>query len=352
MITPNPLLGILLHAVGAVSAAFCYTPQKGTRGWSWQTYWLAQAVVCWFILPFVVAWLTIPELGVVLAAAPRSVMLTTFLLGALYGVGGTAFGVAIRYIGFSLTYAIAIGISCVLGTILPAVWRGELQAIWEKTGAGFVVAGIVIGTFGILASGLAGRFKELDHGGRQAGFDLRKGLPLCLLAGVLSAVYGFSLAAGQPIADLAAQHGAGYFQGNVIYIFSNTGAFVTTAVYSLWLHRKHRTFGEYVELPAGAEKPALRMNFALALLTGCLWYGQFFFYGLAHVRMGDYRFSSWAIHMIMLVLFSSLAGFIWREWAGCKPRTWTMLGLALVVLIAAVLTLSYGNYLGEAAATH
>lgn len=350
MITPNPLLGILLHAVGALSAAFCYTPQKGTRGWSWQTYWLAQAVVCWFVLPFVVAWLTIPELGAVLAAAPRGAMLATFLLGALYGVGGTAFGVAIRYLGFSLTYAIAIGISCVLGTLLPALWHGELGAIWQKTGSGFVLAGIVIGTLGILASGLAGRCKELDRGGRQPGFDLAKGLPLCLLAGVLSAVYGFSLAAGQPIADVAAQHGAGSFQGNVIYVFANTGAFCTTAAYSLWLHCRHRTFGEYVELPAGVDKPALRMNFALALLTGCLWYGQFFFYGLAHVRMGDYRFSSWAIHMIMLVLFSSLAGFIWREWAGCRPRTWSVLGLALAVLVAAVLTLAYGNHLGEAAA--
>lgn len=352
MITPNPLLGIALHAIGAVSAAFCYTPQKGTRGWSWQTYWLAQAAVCWFALPIIGAWLTIPNLGTVLAEAPRSAMITTFLLGALYGVGGTAFGVAIRYLGFSLTYAIAIGISCVLGTILPAVWRGELQAIWEKTGSGFVLAGIIIGTAGIFASGFAGRFKELDQGGKRDGFDLAKGLPLCLLAGVLSAVYGFSLAAGQPIADLAAAHGAGHFQGNVIYIFANTGAFCTTAVYSLWLHQKHKTFGEYVELPAGAENPRLALNFALAVLTGCLWYGQFFFYGLAHVRMGDFQFTSWGIHMIMLVLFSSLAGFIWREWTGCKPRTWLMLTLALIILIGAVLALAYGNYLGEVAAAH
>lgn len=28
MITPNPILGVLLHAIGATAAAFCYTPQK------------------------------------------------------------------------------------------------------------------------------------------------------------------------------------------------------------------------------------------------------------------------------------------------------------------------------------
>ena len=72
-----------------------------------------------------------------------------------------------------------------------------------------MLAGIVIGAAGILASGLAGRFKELDRGGNGSEFNLAKGLPLCLLAGVLSAVYGFALAAGQPIADVAAAHGAG-----------------------------------------------------------------------------------------------------------------------------------------------
>jgi L-rhamnose-H+ transport protein len=352
MIAANPLLGIALHAVGAISAALCYTPQKATRGWSWQTYWLAQASVCWLALPILGAWLTIPELARVLAEAPPSAMRNAFFLGALYGIGGTAFGLAIRQIGFSLTYAIAIGISCVLGTLLPPLVSGELAAVFGRPGAGWVMAGIVVGTLGILLSGLAGRLKEIDLGSNAIGFNLRKGIPLCLLAGVLSAVYGFSLAAGQPVADVAAAHGAGVFQSNVVYIFSNTGAFLSTGLYCLWLHARHRTFGEYVELPSGPARSALPVNFGLAVLTGCLWYGQFFFYGLGHVRMGDYKFSSWGIHMIMLVLFSSLAGIMLREWQGCRPRTWSSLGAALVVLLCAVLALAYGNYLGDTLASH
>ncbi|MDX2227535.1 MAG: L-rhamnose/proton symporter RhaT [Verrucomicrobiae bacterium] len=355
MIPANPLLGIAFHAVGAISAALCYTPQKATRFWSWQTYWLAQASVCWIILPVLVAWLTIPEIGTVLSLAPRGAMVHAFLLGALYGVGGTAFGLAIRHIGFSLTYAVAIGISCVLGTLVPPLLSGQLLLIFEKTGASWVLSGIAIGVLGILVSGWAGRLKELDlaaQGGVSTGFDLRRGLPLVILAGVLSAVYGMALAAGQPIADEAARHGAGVFQGNIIYIFSNSGAFLTTALYSLWLHTKHKTLGEYVELPGGTEKSALARNFAMALLTGCLWYGQFFFYGLGHVRMGSYEFSSWAIHMILLVLFSAFSGLFLREWSGCRPRTWMTLGLAIGVLIAAVLVLTYGNFLGDAVAGH
>jgi L-rhamnose-H+ transport protein len=351
-ISAQPLLGVTLHAVGALCAAFCYTPQKRVRGWSWQTYWIVQALICWLILPIVGAWFTVPHLAQVLIEAPHSVMVKAFCLGALYGVGGTAFGLTIRYLGFSLTYAIAVGISCMLGTILPPIVHGQLSAIYGKTGSGWIMAGMAIGALGIFCSGIAGRWKELDltTGQQDAGtFSLRKGLPLCILAGILSAVYGFALDQGQPIAEVAAKFGAGIFQGNVIYIFSNSGALLTTALYCLFLTLRHRTIGEFVELPAGEESAALPLNFAMAFLTGCLWYSQFLFYGLGHVHMGSYKFTSWAIHMIMLVLFSTLAGLLFREWHGCKSRTWSMLALALLILIFAVTALTYGNYLGTPA---
>jgi len=348
--------GVLFHATGASSAALCYTPEKKVVGWSWQTYWMAQAFVCWLALPVIVAIITIPQLSTVLQEAPAVAMINSFLLGMAYGVGGTAFGIAIRYVGFSLTYAIAVGISCVLGTLLPPLVHGTLGEVLKSNGAAYLISGIVLGAAGIALCGLAGRHKEKDIEKSEADkteleklqpnkstFSLAKGLPLCLLAGILSALYGFSLDQGQPIADTAAKYGAGNFQGNVIYIFSNSGAFVTTVLYCLYLHKKEHTFAQYTT----AGKGKLITNYAMAALTGVLWYGQFFFYGLGHVRMGSYKFTSWAIHMIMLVLFSSVAGLIMKEWKNCSSNTMRLLILALLVLITAVLLLTYGNYLGE-----
>ncbi len=337
--------GILFHAVGASGAALCYTPQKKVAGWSWQTYWLAQAFICWFVLPVVVAAITIPDLMTVLQQAPTSAMLKCFFLGLAYGIGGTAFGIAIRYVGFSLTYAIAVGISCVVGTLLPPLVHGTLGEVMKSNGAGFLMSGVAIGAAGIALCGLAGRNKEKDlekTQGSKVGFSLKKGLPLCLMAGVLSALYGFSIDQGQPIADIAARYGAGNFQVNVVYIFSNTGALVTTLIYCLYLHNKNKTIGEYTRTTG-----SLGINYSMAVLTGFLWYGQFFFYGLGHVRMGDYKFSSWAIHMIMLVLFSTITGLILKEWSNISSRTRQLLVLALFVLIAAVLLLTYGNYIGS-----
>ena len=347
----NLIAGIVLHFTGAFSASVCYTTQKKTKYWSWQSYWLLQAFICWLLLPVVVAYFTIPKLHIVLSEAPAAAMRSSFLLGVLYGIGGTAFGLAIRYIGFSLTYAISVGISCVLGTLLPPWYEGRLSSVLHGNGGDLLITGISIGALGIALCGVAGRLKERDYRElhvRKGNHSFYRGISLCILSGILSALYGFSLFRGQPVADVAAKYGAGELQGNVIYIFSNSGAFLSTAVYCIYLHNKYSTWKEYIKLPAKntANFSWLSTNFFLAVLTGILWYTQFFFYGLGHNHMGTYKFTSWAIHMIMLVLISALIGVVMKEWSVAKKVTILILITAVIVLIAAVLIITYGNYLG------
>ena len=212
--TASPLAGAIILSIGGCSSALCYTPQKKTRGWSWQSYWMAQAAVCWLILPWIGAWATTPHLLAVLTETPTRVMVNTALLGALFGIGGTAFGVAIRYLGFSITYAIAIGISCVVGTIFTPVVSGQLVVLLARRGTAWVLAGVGVAAIGILVSGLAGWLKDGDlrqSNALQEGFQLGKGLVFCVLAGLFSAVFGISLDVGRPIAAIAADHGAGQF---------------------------------------------------------------------------------------------------------------------------------------------
>jgi len=344
----NPLLGTMFHAVGATSAALCYAPQRYLHKWSWQTYWLAQASMCWLVLPFVFAWLTVPHLGAVLVAAPKGAMLKSYLLGALYGVGGIAFGVSIRYIGYSLTYAIAIGVSCVLGTLLPPALSGQLARTLASSAGVYVVGGVLLGGGAMAVAGMAGFRKERELSGEAAaGFRPRVGLPIVLLAGALSAVFNFSLQAAQPVADVAAKYGAGHFEDNVIYLFSNPGAFTTTLLYAGWLATRARSWGEYARTPDGA---GLGRNYSLAFLTGLLWYLQFFFYGLGHVRMGTFLFSSWAIHMIILILMSCGFGVVIGEWKACRRSTQLYIAAAIALLLGAVGLITYGNYLANPAA--
>lgn len=355
-IPPNPLLGTGLHGVGALLAANCYAPQKLVRQWSWEIFWMVQASWCWLLWPIIGAMVTIPDLPNVLADAARQhpmALVGSFLFSMAYGVGGIAFNLSIRYIGFALTYAVAVGLSAIVGTLVPPLVRGKMGDILSKPGAGWVLAGVAVGALGIAVCGIAGRSKERSLVAKGSGtgqFNLLKGLGLSLIAGLLSAVYGFALDVAKPVADIAEAYGAGHWKGNVIYLTANTGAFVTSMIYCVFLAARFRSFGELVRLKEDSGHAGLLRNYVFATLTGTLWYGQFFFYNLGHVRMGDYEFTSWAIHMIMLVLLSNLTGVLFREWKGCTRRTLMLIVSGIAVLIASVLILTYGNHIGSQAA--
>ncbi len=163
----------------------------GTPKWSWQSYWITVCVVAWFVMPLAVAAITTPDLPSVLLSCPAGALLKITLLGAAYGFGGMAFAVAIRYIGFSLTYAIAIGISAVVGTVVPAILNGTLVSDFQKPGGSLVLTGFIVSIVGVAVCGRAGFMKEGELGTATArttagpAFDMRKGLTLVILAGVL-----------------------------------------------------------------------------------------------------------------------------------------------------------------------
>lgn len=350
----NPFLGGILHAVGAFSSATCYTPQKKTPQWSWEIYWITQASCAWLILPILGALLTIPNYLDVLASCPRDAMLRSFLLGVLYGFGGLTFGLGIRYIGFSLNYTIAIGISAGLGTIAPLIWDPNDGLVWTiadkftSVPGMIVLAGVVLSLVGILFCGWAGALRERAGQDAPSRFSFRFGVPLAIMAGTLSAVFNFALIAGKPLEQAAQAAGASdLLKMNAIYPFSNGGAWVTNFTWCLILIWRNRSGSQLVRLP-DAGRGKLGFYYLMALLSGALWYFQFFFYGMGHAHMGQrYGFTSWALHMSMLILFSNLYGRVFQEWEGSSLRPRRILHVGMLIIVASTLVITVGNYLGE-----
>ena len=134
--------------------------------------------------------------------APGTRCWLSFLLGVAYGVGGTAFNISIRYIGFSLTYAIAVGLSSILGTLVPPLVRGQTLEILSRTVRAGSWRGVVAGALGIAICGAAGRLKEarLATKAGDAGGFLTDQRPAALAAG-RRAVGGVRLCAGRGGAD-------------------------------------------------------------------------------------------------------------------------------------------------------
>lgn len=362
-------LGIALHALGGIAAATCYISQKGTAQWSWQTYWIVFCLVAWFLMPLGISALTAPDLDAVLRQAPHDVAAKVFLCGLLYGFGGMAFALAIRRIGFSMTYGMAIGISAVFGTVVPQILDGTLISNFQKPGGLMVLTAFVLSMVGVAVCGRAGFLKERElraKGGDDTGFDMKNGLWLVVLAGVLSGIFGVGAAAGSPIDEIARQHGtvAG-FAGYPKYIFLTGGALLTNLVWWLIVCVRRGTLHEFIEVPAGRNRRdldeagaddevravlaagRLALYYVLAAIGGVLWFIQFVFYELGHADMGNFKFISWGIHMAMLVFFSFIVGLVFREWQQCQRRTIGVLVTGLAIMVLSFGLITYGSLIGE-----
>lgn len=343
---PNPFLGVFLHSIGGLAAASFYVPYRRVRGWAWETFWLAGGLFSWIVAPWVVSLIAAPDTVAILRESPGSSIAWAFLFGLLWGIGGLTFGLSMRYLGIALGYAVALGFCAAFGTLVPPLFRGELIGYFQHHSGQVTLSGVAICLVGIAISGVAGRSKEreLSEEAKQATiqeFNFVKGLIVASFAGVMSACMAFAIAAADPIAKVALAHRVpDLFQTSPAYIVIMAGGFTTNFVWCAILSVRNRTARQYVERAV-----PLAMNYLLCALAGVTWYLQFMFYGMGATQMGDYKFSSWALHMSAIIIFSTLWGIALKEWRGTSRRTHAWIAAGLIVLIGSMIIVGYGNNL-------
>ena len=348
----DPFLGVMLHAVGSLAAGSFYAPLRKIRGWAWESFWLVMGVAAWIVAPWAIAAATTPELLYVLKSSPPRALALAALFGLLWGVGGLTFGLSVRYLGMALGFSVALGFCMTFGTLIPPIFDGQLGQIISTHSGQLVLAGIAICLTGIAICGLAGvrRERELaagaedgqpENGGSE--LTLGKGFLVATISGILSACFAFGIAAGKPIAEKAISVGANeLYSNNVVLVVILIGGFTTNALWCLTLNARNRSFADYASGPAGRQV----RNYCLSALGGFIWYGQFFFYGMGTTKLGEqYDFSSWSIHMGLIIVFSNLWGLYFHEWRGSSLQTKMLVWAGILMLIASTMVIGYGNSL-------
>ncbi|MHC4624144.1 MAG: L-rhamnose/proton symporter RhaT, partial [Planctomycetota bacterium] len=188
----NPFLGVILHALGGLAAGSFYIPYKKVRNWAWETYWLVGGFFSWIIAPWLVAFLTVPNLMAILCEAPLKDIFLCYLFGLLWGVGGVTFGLSMRYLGMSLGYALALGFCAAFGTIIPPIATGAFGELVTRGSGLTTFGGVVVCLAGIAVCGWAGIFKERELSEEKKRetikeFNFAKGLWVATFAGIMSA---------------------------------------------------------------------------------------------------------------------------------------------------------------------
>jgi L-rhamnose-H+ transport protein len=355
---PNPILGVFFHWLGGLSSASFYVPYRGVRGWSWEIFWLVGGVFSWIIAPWLFASMRTHDLLTVLAATPSATLALCYFFGVLWGFGGLTFGLTMRYLGISLGTAVALGLTAAFGTLIPPLVNGELfGSLIRSTGGLIVLLGVGTALIGIAVVGKAGHDKELEQAAREAveatdlprAADFRKGMAVAVFSGIMSSCFAYGLAAGDPIRRLTLAHGTDPLsQGLPVLVVVLLGGFTTNAVWCLFLILKNRSGRELMgEVKvAGAEAvPATGRNYLLCALAGTAWYFQFFFYTMGESQMGQYKFSSWTLHMSSIIIFATLWGLGLREWKGASGRSLLFLAIGLLVLVGSTVVIGFGNAL-------
>ena len=382
---PNPLLGVIFHWIGGFCSATNFIPFRGIKRWSWEVYWIIQGFAAWIIAPTLLASIFVPHLWSILGTAwhtNSSSIEFAILWGVCWGVGGITFGLAIRYLGIALGYAIALGLCAFFGTLVPPVYHREIGTLFHQTSGRVILLGVFICLIGVAVNGAAGYSKENEitpEEKAEAGerdYNFPRGIAIAVLAGFMSSFFAFGLDAGKPIAALAktellANGRLDLWANLPVLIVVLLGGFVTNFIWSSILIFQNGSIKQFAGEPginpmrAAATSgdtlvdfdpldastydrlaPAtLFFNYIFAAMAGVIWYFQFFFYSMGQTKMGKYDFSSWTLHMASIIIFATLWGLVLKEWHGTSMRTKLLVTCGLFLLVGSTVVVGYGNYI-------
>jgi L-rhamnose-H+ transport protein len=159
MDTVNAGLGLTLGIIAGTLLGSFALPMKRIREWKWENVWTMYSVWALIILPWCLAWYTVPRLSEVFTSAPPRTILMVLLFGAGWGVANVGFGVGLRLLGMALGMAIVLGMNNALGAILPIILFHPAD-LAQPAGLAIAVAVFVM-LLGIIVCALAGAQKEM-----------------------------------------------------------------------------------------------------------------------------------------------------------------------------------------------
>jgi len=337
------LLGCTLAVLAGVMQGAFPLPMKYTTRWKWENTWCVFALWGFVILPWLLAFMTVPDLiNVYTSTSLKTIAAITFF-GAGWGIGTISFGIGVSTVGLALGFAVIIGIGGALGTLLPMViFHADA---FQTSGGQTILGGVILMLIGVGLCALAGKWKESavstsgnDENGNKCFGSFYKGLIICIISGVASPMLNFAFVFGEEIVSNARTAGASpAHASNPIWCWTMSSAFVITCIYCLYLMKKDQGWGRYVLKGTSS-------CWVLTFSMGVLWSGSIAVYGIGLSKLGQLAASiGWPILMITSIVMGNLCGLITGEWKGAGSKPLMTMAAGLAVLLIAICLIGMGN---------
>jgi L-rhamnose-H+ transport protein len=338
----NLWAGIALTVVAAIMNGNFAVPLKRTRQWSWENSWALYSLVAFLLIPWGLAASTNPHLLETLGSLSSSQILTPLLFGMGWGISQVLLGVSVARVGMALTFAVVIGLSASLGTLIPLLTLSPRLFFTGK--GGLVLIGIAIMVGGIYFCAKAGRERErmqavsaspsTKRGPANSGYGTA--LAITILAGVLTPMLNYALAFGKPVLQRAVSLGSSPANATyALWVIALLGGLPVNLLYCAYLLKRNRTWSAFA---------APTFDGLGAVLMGLLWMGSIAVYGVGTTYLGYSGAAiGWGLFSIFVILAANLSGLLAGEWRGVGSNPLRNLSGGLTLLTVASVAIAWGN---------
>ena len=324
----------LLVIAGIMNAAFT-TPMKFTKKWAWENTWAVWSVYSLLILPAVIAFVTVPKLGDVYSASVSRNLILVAACGFAWGIAQVLFGLAVDSIGIALAFAIVLGLSAAIGSLIPLI-QLHPDKVFAPAGLG-VIAGVILVVLGVAVCAFAGhkRDKATNKVTAEGKMPFSAGLLCAILSGLGAAAMNFGVAFGGALIHSAESTGTSpTWTINAVWFPLMVAGAIPNIIYCFYLMRKNGTLGNF-------SLPGTGSYWGLAGVMAFFWFASTIIYGVASGKLGELGpVLGWPFFMSLIVIMASVFGFMTGEWknAGKTPLRVQMAGVGILILAVIVLS--------------
>jgi len=316
--------------LGGVLTGVFTAPMKYLTRWRWENVWLVYAFFAQLIIPCAVIGAVVPHLLSLYVQVPTPRFFLVLLLGTLWGLGSVTFGIGVDRLGAGLGFALIMGISTLLGTILPLFFSGTSNLKLIP-----FVLGLVLLISGVALSGLAGMRRERVALSKERNYAT--GLAICIASGILSSFFNIGMVVAKPIQDLAAARGApAWASGDAVWPVMLCGCFLANASYCGFLLSKNGTGRLFFQSGGWEWWGAFGM--------GAAWIIGVLAYGAGAMGMGQLGpVLGFPVFTALMLVCAYGVGRISGEWRGVDRTTIRWMNSAVILNVISVFVIGYSR---------
>lgn len=306
---------------------------KNYQPLKWEAFWGVYCLFC-VIVPLCWAWYQVPNFLKYLSNAEVKNIVVPVICGTIWGISAVGFSKAVTYIGISLVYGLSMGISAVIGSIIPLLTMENKPSI---TSIVLLIVGMLVTLAGIAVITKAGIVKiaeqqtvEKDNANKDGRAGKAKiGLLLAMLSGFGSGAMNIGFDFASPIGNAIMQDGYGETGASAIqWLLVLLGGALAGIIYCIIDLSKNKTWVSFTY--KGSKK-----RIVILFITSIVWFAALASYGIATLMLGDMgAVTGWILFNALALIISNLWGIQCGEWKGAKKGKKILLYGNLVLIIS------------------